>query len=161
MKGLNTKTLPAAFVALLALGSTMSGSAAMAAGKPTITGANSCTKLADAFSGPAVGGETVLDIAFDMTVGNPESVVIATSCDGNGGIVVDDALELTVSKHDSSGSVTQTWHGVCRGLTPPSGPVDVTSLFSPGRNTVHLRLYDICGGGISNPDLYLVVRQHA
>jgi len=124
------------------------------------TGANSCTKIADALDEPTpISDFTFHEITFDITVGNPESVVIATSCDGTGAFVIDDGLEMTVSKH--GGTVTETWHGTCNGLQPARGPIDVTDAFSPGRNTVRFRLFDICGQDITNPDLYLVVQQHA
>ncbi|MCL5959431.1 MAG: DUF11 domain-containing protein, partial [Chloroflexi bacterium] len=72
-----------------------------------------------------------------------------------GSFSVDDAMVLTVTRPD--GSVV-TWSRVfevgCYAVYP-SGPVDITSLFRAGVNTVSIRLYDVCGWWEGNWPIFL------
>jgi hypothetical protein len=99
------------------------------------------------------GGDTVL------VAGDPTGK--AVNWDGDhqysGNVWVDDAMELSVQHADGSvANWSNEWDFYCEGDIYPSPPQDVSSLFDPGLNIVHVTLKDVCGSYEGNSPLYFI-----
>jgi hypothetical protein len=131
---------------------------ALLARQPLGQGANGCYQL---YAGGTLSGATVL-VSGKFNVGNPQSVVVAGDCDGGAISLVDDGLSVTLTNPSplAGGSSTVPFYNYCGGSNNGGAAIDVTSLFKPGTNTFELTLTNQCGGTVSAPALYLVVRQH-
>jgi hypothetical protein len=135
----------------------MSPASALLARQPLGQGANGCYQL---YAGGTLSGATVL-VSGKFNVGNSASVVIAGDCDGGAISLVDDGLSVTLTNPSplAGGSSSVALYTFCGGTNTGSAAIDVTSLFKPGTNTFELTLTNDCGGTVSAPALYLVVRQ--
>ncbi len=98
-------------------------------------------------------GSGFFKASFRLSVTAGVPVILAGSSDLTGQTQVDDELVLTVVHPDGS---TATWvndyNPGCFSLQW-EGPQDVTRLFHPGVNKVHVSLRDVCGGeeGANSP----------
>lgn len=93
----------------------------------------------------------------DITI-NYESgdMVLSSNDDGIGNTLVDDAIEITVTRPDNTiATFNYGYHAGCWALydLPPK---DLTYLFLPGENKVKIRMYDICGINAGSSLIYLV-----
>src|SRR5690349_6433900 len=95
--------------------------------------------------------EVFLDNTFTFTtLSGP--VLIAGNSDGAGQFGVDDEISLTVTTPNGSISTfTRNFE-----FQPPADPVDVSSYFAPGVNTVHVTLRDTFGGSLGSTPVWLV-----
>jgi hypothetical protein len=96
-----------------------------------------------------------LNVKFDYQGGK---VVWAGSQDGTASTKVDDIANIMVSgsKGTRSASFTYGTENPCHGVFP-LGPQDITSLFSPGANSVTVTLQDnSCGINYSSSPLWIV-----
>lgn len=104
------------------------------------------------------------DLSFTAdAVPSGYDVVISSTPDGVGKIIVDDALMLECSEVTSTGEI---WPGTTKSFmqrfdnacTAPSdlAPINITSMLSPHRNVAcRLGLGDVCGQCVGNSNLFL------
>ncbi|MCA9910109.1 MAG: hypothetical protein KC519_15735, partial [Anaerolineae bacterium] len=100
-------------------------------------------------------GEVFFSYDFSVSYAGGNMTLSANS-DGTGNTLVDDAIEIVVTRPD--GSVVRFVHSYQSGcaVLNPLTPRDVSALFQHGVNQVSVHLFDICGvNSFSNP-LYLV-----
>jgi hypothetical protein len=100
------------------------------------------------------------EVFFRSTASNVQTnsapVTLSQLSDGTGQVFVDAVLKIVVKHADGTRSTFRhDFSGSCAVPTGPIGPVDLTALFRPGRNTVVLTLQDGCGGDEAATPLYL------
>ncbi len=106
---------------------------------------------------PALKGLTFFFKDFSLEY-NGGKIILSSKPDGTGATVVDDAIEITVTRPDGTKvRYTYDYSGGC-GFNQlfPQNPVDINNYFQPGVNSVRARLYDICGIDKYASSLYLV-----
>jgi hypothetical protein len=87
---------------------------------------------------------------------NGAAVTLSQFSNGTGQFFVDAVMKIVVKHADGTKSTFQhDFSGGCAVPSGPIGPVNLTSLFRPGRNTVTLTLNDNCGGEEAATSLYL------
>ncbi len=104
---------------------------------------------------PTTVGETFFqkDIIINYTSGN---IILSRNSDGSGNTWADDAINITVTRDNSSPlSFTHSYQTNCTQLDS-FPPKDITHLFGVGANRVHVALYDICGFSIASDPIHLV-----
>ena len=108
--------------------------------------AGSTTEVSGAFDQPVVQeGETFLLKAYTIDY-QGGTAVASGSADGTAGFWVDDAIDVDVTHpNGSQTSFSHNFSNNCSGITG-AGPFDLSSYLQTGKNTVVVRLYDICGG---------------
>jgi hypothetical protein len=101
-------------------------------------------------------GSTFFKAQFRLNVTAGVPVILAGSRDLTGQTQVDDELVLTVVHPDgTTASWIEDYNPGC-GFLQWRPPVDVTSVFQPGVNKVHVSLRDACGGEMgANSQLWL------
>ncbi len=73
-----------------------------------------------------------------------------------GNVWVDDAMDMTIVHADGTQEKwSNEWTFECYGLYP-SAPVDLSGLFAPGVNQVHMTMRDECGGNAGHSALFFI-----
>ena len=87
-------------------------------------------------------------------------VVLSSTQDGTGNIVVDDGIEIAIIRPDgTTRPYSQDFSGACTfGAPTATGPRDLTSLFAEGTNSVRVTMRDRCGTAVGSSDLWLVFK---
>jgi hypothetical protein len=115
----------------------------------------------------ALGGTvtTRKEVFFDKTIRNVPyggfRVFLAGSSDGMSTHVVDDVLEITVRHPDGTpASRTVDYSSSCTAKSPTgASPIDLSTYFAEGVNTVQVILRDNCGTAEGSSDLWLVFKK--
>ena len=96
-------------------------------------------------------------VSFRYTSGR---VLLARNCDGTRPLNVDDGIvvEVTRPSGSSAPAFDHDFSGGCSGVITDAGPFDLTSMFSPGINTVKVRFRDLCAQGGSGTSRVVLVR---
>jgi len=90
------------------------------------------------------------------------TVLLSSTCDGSGDVWVDDEVMIRVTRPDGTvAEHTVDFSNGCQGYISTLEALDLTSLFSIGRNTVYVELSDICGGHVGSTALYLTLEHGA
>lgn len=136
---------PVALIGLGAIGALVLGLVGI-----TNTGILGSDALASAELAPAIGeavvqqGQTFFTRAIELDYSGGQ-VFLSGSPAPTGSFSVDDGMVITVTHPDGSASSwTRTFNVGCEQNTALPAQ-DVTDLFRPGRNSVSVSLYDICG----------------
>jgi hypothetical protein len=86
-------------------------------------------------------------------------VLLASNCDGDKPISVDDGIEITITHADgSTASFSHDFSDGCSGAIDSLGPTDLTPRFEPGNNAVEVHFKDLCGQAGSSTSRVLLVR---
>ncbi len=83
-------------------------------------------------------------------------IIFALNSDGTGDTIVDDRVEIKVTKPNGATSSFINAYPVGCSYLKPLPPQDITALFAVGFNKVQVNLKDICGLNKSSTSLYLV-----
>jgi hypothetical protein len=128
-------------------------SAAIIAASPARAASDPSLQITEAIAERSVTarGEVFLDKRFDFTTSGAR-VTLAGTADGTGQFFVDDEIEINVEHQDGT---TQRYVQNFE-FRPPSDPVDLSNVFHPGANKVHVVLRDTFGVALSSSALYLV-----
>lgn len=106
---------------------------------------------------PATHGEVFFqrDVTIVYSSG---TVLLSGQPDGSGNVSVDDVLRLSVTRPDGSTvHYIRDYSNGCQGFISSDPPQDLTALFQPGANQVHVELQDQCGAILHATSNYLVV----
>ncbi len=99
----------------------------------------------------AVFIDTTVDVGYS---GGP--VLISSTPDGTGSTVVDDVMQVDITRPDGTVSTyTHDYSNGCSGITYP-GPLDIQTYLATGHNSLRFRMMDGCGGNMSSSPVYVV-----
>jgi hypothetical protein len=141
-------------VALLVLAATAVGSASASRQSAASSGSQSVGLTAGIdWRAPVNAGETFYTATAYDVVSYGQRIVRAGSPDGTAKTLVGDQLILTVRR--PNGTEATYWHDYCASCGTPLRPLDITSLFGGGVNSVTLTLRNNCGGDEGSSPIWI------
>lgn len=104
---------------------------------------------------PVKKGEIFLETSFTINYQSGD-VILSSNPDGTGQTQVDDAIQIKILQPNGKIlSYNHSYEIYCSYLSPMN-PVSLKNFFSPGVNTVSIKMYDVCGFNKSSSPIYFV-----